>query len=331
MIIVDLLEEYRNKIIVENKVMEKNPFYNYIFGTGMELESTDKSLINTFQENIKQYAITKFLKKPKNAVITHRFQEIEKRNYYKALSEHYKKNLPLSDNVQKNFLNSLKRKFDSVGADIGVDTDDFYLYLAHAVYFSIFNDIAEETKESFIPNDEPIFDQMMRIFSDDNINYVVIATQVGMILVTNSSVRKAVTDYLKKGKTLEVIINSAEIRNAVGAHMRNFEISHQTDTKRICELWKELKEEVGKANLMVATTDLPMLHQVIKSSNRVNNKENNISVEVRMYAYMVRNKDDNISFTLTEKSDKYEIINNELDYLRRDAVSEFIITEEISE
>lgn len=324
MIIIDLLEELRKKL-----GMLKKDFYNIILGNGMKYKVSDKEFI--INDEMPSHEVTRFLTNCIPGHINERFQKIENDNLYNDLVNHYKKYLILSNKEQEKYLNALKQKFKSVGIDIGVDTDDFYLYLAHTVYYYIFNDLPEETYKSFIPNDEPIYDQMMRIFNDDNINYIVIATQVGMILVTNDSVRMAVTEYLKKGKTLEVIINSAEIRNAVGAHMRNPSISHQTDTGRVCELWKEIKQEVGKANLMVGTTDLPMLHQIIKTSKIVNGTEQNISIEVRMYAYKVRNKDDNIAFTLTTMSDKYKIIDEELEYLRIDAISEFIIAEQISQ
>ncbi len=329
MTIKDLLENYRKQIFVDDKPMGKNVFYNFIFGTGMKPLSTNNSILYSFKNTIKQDNISRFF----SSYIVYpdirdRFQEIEKNDLYERLSEHYRKNLTLPDKVKEYYFQVLKRILESIGVDFGVDTDDFYRYLAHTVYFCIFNDILEAPDTPFIPNNEPIYKQMMRIFNDDNINYIVIATQVGMILVTNDSVRAAVTEYLKKGKTLEVIINSAEIRNAVGAHMRNPDISHQTETERVCELWKEIKQKVGNAKLLVATTDLPILHQIIKTSKIVDDVEQNVSVEVRMYSYLVENKEDNIAFSLTTMSNKYKTINEELNYLRRNAISKFIITVE---
>ncbi len=323
MIIIDSLEELRKSLNMTQK-----DFYNVLLGTDMKFSRSNKSITShIFKESISSTSIARFKNRTSiSTVISQRFQELSQNNYLDDLGKHYKSNLNIEDNTLKAF----KQKLNAVGANIGYNGDDLYLYLAYAVNFCISNfRMIKKSNQLFIPNCELIYDQMIRIFTDEKINYIAIATQVGMILVTDDSVRNAVKEYLKKGKTLKVVINSPDIRNVVGAHMRNPEISHQTDTYRILELWKKLKEEVGNANLLVAITDLPILHQVIKSSTKINNSEQNVSVEVRMYSYLVRDKNENISFTMTAASDKYAIIEEELEYLLLDAVKDFIITDEI--
>ena len=167
-------------------------------------------------------------------------------------------------------INNVLDKYD-IDADKACVTDatedDFYRSFAETILFCILN-YNKYSNVNLTLNNKSISNYMKKIFSDSGINNVTIVTQVGMVLLNNAEVNKAMTEYLDSGKSLLVIINTSDIRKQIGNLMINniVDYSYNTPTNNVCSEWNQLKRKHSKWKLRVVTTNVPILHQLIKTS-----------------------------------------------------------------
>lgn len=248
-------------------------------------------------------------------------------------AEAYRQKFLLSDNEQAEKMNVLVQTLAEYGADpqkVICSTTDFYLAYARAISYSIMcvdstPNTPVKQQPSLLLNEESHRDEALRIFQDKRINYIVIINQIGMIF-TRPEIREAITHYLSKEEnTLEVIMNNADIRSMIGQHMVNRSPDHQLHTNDLIQFWEEIAGSAPKGKIYYGTIQPPILHRIIKTAHvDQNGTESNVRLQIRLYSYEVRDKDDNISFIVTEGSKYFEILNNEVEFFRNQRSAEQI-------
>ncbi|HAG14320.1 MAG TPA: hypothetical protein DCG49_10755 [Ruminococcus sp.] len=252
------------------------------------------------------------------------------------IADIYRAKLCLSETEERVYMEKLAQLIHGSGIPdlqhvIGSDSPDFCKAYARAVCYSITEAETQQKHPDHLElNHEDIHCQTHRIFTNPHINYILIITQIGMLYTTDQKVREEVIRYLQAGKKLEVILNDSDTRELVGQHMRNADMHHQTTTQRVCEQWKDIAKQCPDADLYVSVVKPPILHQIIKTSHLEDKKESDVSLCVRVYAYKVSEKDKNLSFNVTPSDEHYEILIDEIRFLREISIENMLICPECS-